>query len=51
MSSGASVSKKLPARERPFEAVEVLLRAGDTDDLELVEEERGTVCTCRVASF
>lgn len=45
MSSGASVSKKLPARERPFEAVEEVLLAGDTDNLEFIEEERGTVCT------
>lgn len=38
-SSVASVSKKLPARDLRLDVVELALRAGETDNRELLEDD------------
>jgi hypothetical protein len=38
-SAVASVSKKLPARDRPLEVAEPALRAGDTENREALDDD------------
>lgn len=50
MSSTASVSKKLPARERVLDVAESILRAGDTDKREVDDMDGSIICEVEDAS-